>query len=342
MNKLVAGVTAFVAFILGFCILQQPAPGCVELRGAFDIGSGTTRLQVAQVDICQNKVLKQLSHDRIKVSYREDLSGSPSKKFSERITLEGVNAIKDLIHNSSENIIAYSGVATEAFRQAENGMDVLQKLAEKIGDITGKAARLEIITQKQEAELGVVGAAAKAGSFLSRTAIWDIGAGSMQLTVPDEKGQLMFFQSKFGAQEMKESIVKQVKRTNDTSPNPISPDQYLTSKGLAVMAAGEVPLEIQERLSSGSIRVVGIGGVHDGSIRSQTRVENKYTVRDVRQAILKRLDLTDDELGGDYVETDLSNLILVDGFMEHLGIPEVHILDIDMTDGVLVSPSFWE
>ena len=44
-------------------------------------------------------------------------------------------------------------------RQAENGVAVLQKLAEKIGDVTGKGARLEIITQRREAELGVIGAA---------------------------------------------------------------------------------------------------------------------------------------------------------------------------------------
>ena len=55
------------------------------------------------------------------------------------------------------------------------------------------------------------------------------------------------------------------------------------------------------------------------------------------------VNLTDKELGdGPYVETDMSNLILVDGFMEHLGIEEVHVLDVDMSDGVLVSPAFWE
>ena len=141
---------------------------------------------------------------------------------------------------------------------------------------------------------------------------------------------------------MKESIIRQVKRTNESTPNPISQDQYLTSKGLAIMAASDIPEDMRLRLMDSSMKVIGIGGVHYHSIRDQARVEDKYTIRDVRQAIIKRLDLTDDEIGGDYAETDLSNLILVDGFMEHLSLTEVIPLSVNMTDGVLIEPAFWE
>ena len=159
----------------------------------------------------------------------------------------------------------------------------------------------------------------------------------MQLSVPDEGGEFMIYESKFGAQQMKESIIRQVKRVDSSTPNPISQDQYLTSKGLAVMAASDVPEDMRLRMMDSSMKVIGIGGVHYYSIRDQTRVEDKYTIRDVRQAIIKRLDLTDDEIGGDYAETDLSNLIMVDGFMEHLNISEVYPLSVNMTDGVLLN-----
>ena len=202
MQKIVFGISAFVAFIVGFCALQQPDQDCIETRGAFDIGSGTTRIQIAEVDVCQRKVVSIIFQDSVKVRYRKDLAGKDKKIFSDRIILEGENAIKDLLAaaESDEEVVSYSGVATEAFRQAENGVAVLQKLAEKIGDITEKAARLEIITQRREAELGVIGAASITGNFLSRTAVWDIGGGSMQLSVPDEGGEFMIYESKFGAQ----------------------------------------------------------------------------------------------------------------------------------------------
>ena len=344
MQKIIFGLSAFVAFIIGFCALQQPDQDCLEVRGAFDIGSGTTRLQIAEIDVCQRKLVSVIYKDSVKVRYRKDLAKTKSKNFSDRIVLEGLNAVKDLINNAGapEDVVSYSGVATEAFRQAENGEAVLKQLAEKIGELTSKAVRLEIITQRREAEVGVIGAASLLGSFLSRTAVWDIGGGSMQLSVPDEGGEFMIYESKFGAQQMKESIIRQVKRTNESTPNPISQDQYLTSKGLAIMAASDVPEDIRLRLLDSSLQVVGIGGVHYYSIRGQTRVEDKFSVRDVRQAIIKRLDLTDEELGGDYAETDLSNLIMVDGFMEHLNIKEVYPLDVNMTDGVLVESAFWE
>ena len=108
------------------------------------------------------------------------------------------------------------------------------------------------------------------------------------------------------------------------------------------MAAGTFPQEVVELLANPTLKVVGIGGVLNGSIKGQTRVKESFRLRDVRTAITKRLNLTDEEIGGEYASTDLSNLIMVDGYMEYLGISEVHPLDVDMTDGVLISPSFWE
>ena len=97
MQKIVFGVSAFVAFVIGFCALQQPGQDCLETRGAFDIGSGTTRIQIAEVDVCQRKVVSIIFRDKIKVGYRRDLAGKTKKEFSNRIILEGENAIKDLL-----------------------------------------------------------------------------------------------------------------------------------------------------------------------------------------------------------------------------------------------------
>jgi exopolyphosphatase/guanosine-5'-triphosphate,3'-diphosphate pyrophosphatase len=55
----------------------------------------------------------------------------------------------------------------------------------------------------------------------------------------------------------------------------------------------------------------------------------------------KGISLTDKEIGGQYADTEISNLILVLGFMQQLGISEVMTQNINLADGVLLNPAFW-
>jgi hypothetical protein len=51
--------------------------------------------------------------------------------------------------------------------------------------------------------------------------------------------------------------------------------------------------------------------------------------------------LNDKEIGGRYADTEISNLILVLGFMEKLGIKEVIPVNVNLADVILIDPEFW-
>ena len=40
-------------------------------------------------------------------------------------------------------------------------------------------------------------------------------------------------------------------------------------------------------------------------------------------------------------QTEISNLILVLGFMKRLGLNEVTLVNVNLADGVLIDPTFW-
>ena len=54
-----------------------------------------------------------------------------------------------------------------------------------------------------------------------------------------------------------------------------------------------------------------------------------------------RQGLTDTEIGGKYAATEISNLTLVLGFMNELGIEKVMTVKANMAHGILIYPRFW-
>ncbi len=100
-----------------------------------------------------------------------------------------------------------------------------------------------------------------------------------------------------------------------------------------------IPKEIS--LGPKDRKVIGIGGLHYYSIRGQ--IDNKtsvYTKNEVSKTLAKRLNLTDEEIGGPFASTEVSNLIYVLAFMNNLNIDEVHTYKTNLADGLLISEKF--
>ena len=73
------------------------------------------------------------------------------------------------------------------------------------------------------------------------------------------------------------------------------------------------------------------------SIKNQTRTEDFYSQKDVLNTLIERSKLTDQEIGGEFASTDVTNLALVLGFMQALGIERVYPIKINMAHGILLS-----
>ena len=309
---------------------------CIEYRAAFDIGSGTTKMKVARIDKCNQKNIEIVYNKEVKVPYAENMSGN---MFNVKIQRAGLAALQELKADAiTKGAQTYSGVATAAFRLAVNTPEFIQEIKNQ----TGIPVRL--LSQDEEAILGYMAALSVLGLKTKDAVVWDIGGYSMQMIFTRNDRDYVIYNGRLASISFKEKILFEIKHQppgKHKSPNPIGKDNLEKALKTAMLAAREVPEEIREKLSKPNTIIIGIGGVHNQSIAKQLRIKNVYRREELISELSTRIGLTDKEIGGQYADTEISNLILVLGFMQQLGLSEVMPQNINLTDGVLINPDLW-
>ncbi len=317
-------------------VAQLPEDKCIAYRAAFDVGSTTTKMKVARVNKCLQKNEAVIYKNEIKVPYAEN---KHSGVFSPQIRNTGIIALQRLkeeaIYNKAE---AFSGVATESFRHSGNTLEFLGEIKEKTG------ISIKLIDQDQEAILGYLAASSFFPDRARNLIVWDIGGGSMQMILRDENKEFTIYRGKMASVSFKEKILMQIlqrKLGKHSSPNPIGKENLKTAIEMAAMAAGDIPQSIKKAMREPDAVILGIGGVHNESIKKQLKSNALYTQEELINALNARIGLGDKDIGGPYADTEISNMILVLGFMEKLGIKDVIPVNVNLADGVLIEPVFW-
>lgn len=309
------------------------AKNCQETRMGFDIGSGSTKMMVAKVDFCEKKLLEVLYSESRPVAYNEDLEKSANESLSPEMTGKGLGILQEMVLKGKVFKPKKSyGVATSVFRKAKNGTEVIKGFSKKLG------VKLDVISQKDEALLGYLAAKSQIKGKESDVIVWDIGGGSMQIIDLDERGNPQIYFGELASVTFKNMFMEVIQMKNmeqGISPNPILDKR---EQGIALArtyARLHVPVAIKSKLKDHT--VVGIGGVHSQSIKNQLQLkEMKYTLSELEQASKTQVLKSDKELVGDYKVTDVTNLLLVQGFMEGLGVNEVNVINASLLQGVLV------
>ncbi len=302
---------------------------CVINRAGLDIGSGATKLKIAEVDICENKVLKLILDKGYPVEYKSDLKKSKDNKFSSEIIEKADVTFKSI----AETLIQYKvaetrAVATSAFRTSSNTQKVLEK-AYKHG------IKVEIITQKEEALLGYK--AARLLSSSNNYIVWDIGGGSMQMVYKLNSKELIY-KGHLASVPFREYILKTVQKSSKSSPNPLSKSDVIESVNYAQKYALEdISSGFKKLYAKKDVDVIGIGGVHSKAILKAMDREDYYTQDQLEKFLNKQRVLTDEEIGSKYASTSISNLALVLGFMKALKIDKVISGNINLSDGLLLN-----
>ena len=309
---------------------------CLQRLAAFDIGSGTTKYQVADINTCEKKITQVLLKNSFPVPFKSDLQASSDKKFSEQILKtfeqEFLAHQKLILDLKPDQML---GVATQAFREALNAEEVIQKIKDQY------KIQVQIITQKQEGELGFLSVQTLLGKDKTDILIWDIGGGSQQLTYFD-KDQLLVIESQVASVTFKESVIEKVLHKDPRkikSPNPLGSKQIQKATKLSHKLSHNVKQELKSILSTKQI--IGIGGVFNKSLKKQIEKMNstevkKMSIFDLSKLAQSKVNLTDEQIGGDYAATDITNVLLVLGHMQSFGIKELTPVDFDLTEGVLV------
>ena len=299
------------------------ADDCLKVRAAFDVGSGTTKMKVAKVNVCEQKIVEMLLEKDIPVAYKAQLKNSKDNQFDSKIMEEGIDAILELKSQASVfNPESFDGVATSAFRTASNGKAFAQNLKDKTG------VNIRVISQPLEAKFGFVAASTISNTEMNEMIVWDIGGGSMQIVSYEGDGVFKAYAGQIASETFKDYIIESIQykqRSQNSTPNPISAADLNTATNAAKYISSSVLSEIKAKIESGA-QVFGIGGVLYHSVRGQIYPETKttvYTLAQLQETLDKKVDLSDEEIGGKYAKTEVSNLALVLGFMEGLKIQSV-------------------
>lgn len=312
----------------------SPPLTCEKERGALDIGSGSTKFTYARVDVCKDKIIKVIAKIQFPL------------KFKEHITFNNGLLRDSIFMKASKNLNTYfksikihprdiRAVATAAFRQAKNGKSFIDRLSQAIG------VKIHLITQEDEALLGFKGAQVVTGKKKENIVVWDIGGGSMQMT-SFNLGSYDFYKGKLASVTLKDKVLKW-KGKQRGSPNPLG--AYIGQRAIYYStgyASEHVPNAIKGAIKAGK-EVIGVGGVHYQSLRKQLNLypNTPYSLYQLEKALNKRVHFHDQQLTGQYKETEVTNLALVLGHMKALGIRTVLPVKVNLATGLLFTERFW-
>lgn len=304
---------------------------CLENRSALDIGSGATKFKIFALNLCEKKILSVVYEEERSIPFKEDLEKNSDQKFS----IDVQNQLKDFLQkiqsdNKKYNVTHSFGVATEAFRKSQNGNAVILEMAQSFG------LPLKVITQNEEARLGFLSASSKFPEIRSTpSVVWDIGGGSMQMIV-NSKSEMHYYFGKLASVSFKSLVIEKIKKQKAvTSPNPLSRKEVKEALQLSKKLASTELKSIKKYFEK-DILVVGVGGVFQYSLLKQMGLKDQFTDKDLTKALETRTNFTDLDFKSEYASTELTNLILVKGFMDELKIKKVRVGKVNLTEGQIV------
>ena len=316
--------------------LLSPLFATTTTRAAFDIGSGDTKLTVAEVDLEKNQMTRILFETFESIPLREDLAESKDGLLSIKIQDQLIHCLKEMQKKAKPfEPTAWNGIGTSVFRTAKNGKQCLDRVLEETG------LSISLIPQLEEAEIGFLSAVAASKLEKEEIIAWDSGSGSFQFSTWIDSTILMFG-SEFGFVPALEILFFSRKQpySLNTSPNPIRQEEAL-----------QLSLSIQEQLpkapewikdESKSICTIG-GKTSIFSIAAIATHSNVYTKDQIFQAILDTCEKTDEELihFPDPREVGVS-LTLIYSVMKQYGIEKVFYHPTNGScEGILLHPLYW-
>lgn len=195
----------------------------VTRRAAFDLGSGASKLLIADVDPASGKVLRVLFAKEVPVKYA--LDWKTHGRLSDEIALVGLEVLRELRGECVRHgVVAYAAIATEVFRKAPNGTAFLARVESELG------LRALLVTQDEEAALGLRTAAALSARPSHEIIAWDSGGASFQISnAPDGfAAELRVYAGALGASVATALMIEEIQGSSlhsRPSPNPVTVDE---------------------------------------------------------------------------------------------------------------------
>lgn len=329
-----------ILFLVFFTQFLAGQDGTV-IRAAIDIGMGGPKLQIAEVDLHTNKIVKTLYTQRYFVNFYDNVSKNADAQLTLNIMEEGLKAFKDAVETAKffnpNDIVA---IATASFRSAVNGI----QFANDIQNATG--IKVHIVDQNLEGKLAFQAVLSKIDVDDGKLVVWDVGGGSIQFITKASDGSYSIDCGEEGVGAFKDHIIENIQNRNTQyfkSPNPMTSQNIIQATAYARNLAKKVDRVFKDKINISTTTIVGAGSVFGFGIAGLLSNKTTFSVEDLDIVVQTLAGKTDADLGGgDYAFCEGSNAVLVLGFMQTLNIKQMHIINVNNADGAMTYQPFWK
>lgn len=311
----------------------------VERRAAIDIGSGSTKVAIADVDNETNQIVDILIETSFSVPYQASLDRSDEGTFDKETKAMGLKVFKEIKEITDQyQVKRIVAIATSAFRKANNIKNFISVIKQETN------IQVEVISQREEGEIAFFSAIASNECEREKAVVMDIGTGSLQITtLNSEKELTVYMGEQMGSVAFKNYIIAVIQEHDldeTLTPNPITEEDLKKADSYARAFGRKAYLIIKEKIQENSV-VIGIGRLFYHSIRPIASEGDVITRNGLRKYIESSLNKTDEELNNPFAHVDVSNCILTLAIMKSLHIQEIKPIEATSTLGLLVSPDYW-
>lgn len=227
----------------------------MKKAAAIDLGTNTFHLLIVEM----NKLgFQEVLRERIWVSLAED----GIEKFSDSVIERAIAAIEKFSYILEEHQVdEFKATATEAFRSSSNGPDLLVRIENEFG------IKVEIISGEREAELIYKGTSILFPGTTDPYIIMDIGGGSTEFVVYNDKGMIWSYSYMAGVTHLFNKFVKS---------DPLSPNDYHALKDYFQKIFNNFPNHL---VNSGNTTLIGASGSFEvlESFQENDRISGVYS-----------------------------------------------------------------
>jgi exopolyphosphatase / guanosine-5'-triphosphate,3'-diphosphate pyrophosphatase len=382
----------FVNLISPWLFALSSSPPCeIKLRGLVDVGSGSTKLTMARVKVCEDQIsLIEVVDD----SHSRPIALEASKNKNNELGIQEIQRLEMVVKDflqilvteaKQQNLPAeISLVGTHAFRTSSNQQKIIERM-QKLG------VPAQALSQKDEAIAGYKSVDPKVCSNRSY-GVWDIGGGSQQWVKSDRywgfplgaevfKQRLMWdlkishppqrcsshnTTNQLTVKDSPQSVETGSVNTKDHqsgnasdadlnsrtlhSPNPIGHENWDKAHQFSVRLARSF-IKNDNMASFKESCIVGIGGVHRYAILKRLQQHwnsikgcvcsnqspcsmpestyHRQALLCLSKALVDKSDC-DPAIRDSYAATSVTNLFLVLGWMDVVGIDMVYVQSINI------------
>lgn len=292
-----------------------------------DLGTNTCNLLIAEINSTEFKILHQ-SKQLVKLGDGKIKDNEISAEATQR-AIESFQIHKYIIE--SYKVDTVRAIATSAIRTAENKINFLEQLCNDSGWL------VKVVTGEKEAELIFKGVLLAVGAFENPAVILDIGGGSNELILAQNKEMLWKESQSTGMAR----VINQFKLSD-----PIQPDEIKTLQNYF----SEAHKNAKQKCKAENVKtLMGCSGAFDtiadiiDSVNpgEKQRITQKIILNDFKSVYHRLVKSTREERlilkGMDDVRVDLivPAVILIDQLISEIGIDEIIQTDFALREGVL-------